>query len=103
MTYADGTAESMQYDALGRQVDKTDAIGRVTRFGYDVLGRLISVTDALGQITSYGYDEVGNRVSPASPSAAMLASLLYVDQRGGIVRSIVGAQRHEQRPPPRHV
>jgi YD repeat-containing protein len=35
----------------------------VTQFGYDALGRLITVTDALGQVTSYSYDELGNRLT----------------------------------------
>jgi YD repeat-containing protein len=54
------------YDAVGRQVSKTDQAGKVTQFGYDALGRLTSVTQFLNNnplVTSYSYDELGSRIT----------------------------------------
>jgi RHS repeat-associated protein len=53
----------VSYDALGRQISKTDQAGKTTQYAYDALGRLTSVTDALGQITRYTYDELGNQLT----------------------------------------
>jgi RHS repeat-associated protein len=53
----------VSYDALGRNISKTDQAGKTTQFAYDALSRLTSVTDALNQVTSYGYDELGNQLT----------------------------------------
>src|SRR5205814_5598396 len=50
------------------------------QFGYDALGRLVTVTDALGQATSYGYDELGNRLTQTDANQHT-TSFVY-DQRG---------------------
>jgi YD repeat-containing protein len=54
------------YDALGRQISKTDQAGKTTQFAYDAVGRPSSVTQFLNNlplVTSYVYDQIGNRTS----------------------------------------
>ncbi len=48
-----------EYDAAGRVIQETDALGNVTTFEYDGTGRLISRTNALGETTTYAYDAAG--------------------------------------------
>ncbi|MFA5711917.1 Ig-like domain-containing protein, partial [Mycolicibacterium sp.] len=47
------------YDAFGRAVQTTDAVGKVRTAGYDRAGRVLTQTDALGQQTSFTYDGRG--------------------------------------------
>lgn len=47
------------YDAAGRVVRETDALGHVTTFEYDRAGRLITRTNALSETTVYAYDAAG--------------------------------------------
>ena len=61
--YADNTAQTYFYDAIGRRIAQTDQAGQPARFGYDAVGRLTSVTDPLGQVTRYQYDELGSLLS----------------------------------------
>jgi YD repeat-containing protein len=74
----DGTPNSVTsyaYDAGGRLVSETDALGHVTTLGYDALDRLTRETlpdpDGSGPLTSpvhtAGYDRLGNRVWREDP------------------------------------
>lgn len=51
------------YDALGREIVRTDANGNATTFGYDLLDRVIRITDPLDRITQRRYSAAGNLVS----------------------------------------
>ena len=62
-TDALGKSESSTYDAVGNKLTATDRNNAVTTYTYDVLGRLVSVKDALNGTESYTYDAAGNRLS----------------------------------------
>ena len=49
------------YDALSRRTSQRDGRQNLTEFGYDALGRTIAITDALGHATRTTYDGLGNR------------------------------------------
>ncbi|MBL8718117.1 MAG: PKD domain-containing protein, partial [Myxococcales bacterium] len=76
----DGSSTTSVLDKLGKPVETTDALGRVTKHTYDALGRLTkttfpdatteettydllgrrkTTTDRAGRVTTYGYDAVG--------------------------------------------
>ena len=107
VTSADGSTESVTYDALGRRDTRTDRLGRVTRYEYDERGRLgrverpdgatvgwtydaedrlTSRTDAEGQVTTFVHDAVGNVVEVHHPDGAIARQEL--DAAGRIVARI---------------
>ena len=55
------------YDAAGRVVAATDALGHTTRYNYDERGHLTAITDPLGGRTERGYDELGRLVAETDP------------------------------------
>jgi RHS repeat-associated protein len=55
------------YDAAGRVLQTSNALGHTTSYAYDPLGRVVSQTDALGGVTSFRYDALGNRLSLTDP------------------------------------
>ena len=61
---------SYAYDAAGRKIQYTDALGIITEFGYDALGRLTRLTEAKGlaeeRISQQSYDSVGNLIEEIS-------------------------------------
>ncbi|MBN7137863.1 hypothetical protein A7A76_24575 [Lysobacter enzymogenes] len=59
------------YDAGGRALSVTDALGQVRRYGYDNLGQLKSYTNANGHTWNYEYDLAGRRVAEFSPEVAI--------------------------------
>ncbi len=59
--------ESMQYDASGRLVSNTDALGNQRRFEYNPLGQTVATIDALGRRTKYEYDATGRMTYVISP------------------------------------
>ncbi|NHQ94239.1 RHS repeat protein [Janthinobacterium lividum] len=48
-----------EYDAAGRPVSITDALGHVTRYRYDQHGRLVELTDARGGSKHFQYNREG--------------------------------------------
>jgi len=48
------------YDALGRVLTVTNALGHTDTFTYDALGRIKTVKDRKNNITTYYYDANGN-------------------------------------------
>jgi RHS repeat-associated protein len=72
------------YDHLGQKISETDQAGKTASFEYDALGRLVEVTDALGQETRYTYDEMGNRVSQTD--AKDHTTGFEYDTRGRLIR-----------------
>jgi YD repeat-containing protein len=54
-----GNAVSLEYDAQGRIVTITDAIGQITRLSYDHptdIFKITTVTDPFGRFATFGYD-----------------------------------------------
>ena len=60
----------MTYDAIGRKLTETDALGNKTTYMYDDLGRTVKITDALGKSINYTYDKVGNKTSETDKNGA---------------------------------
>ena len=79
MTDARGNSWSYTYDDLGRLVDVTDPMSRVTHSEYDAAGRIVRLTlnydtsksqnqgNEFNVVTEYGYDAVGNLVTITDP------------------------------------
>ena len=84
ITEPNGNITTSGYDALNRQVRRTNAAGdltvitydpvskvktvtapngNITTYSYDTLDRLIQLDDSVGRVASYTYDAVGNRLT----------------------------------------
>jgi len=67
VTYAQGTSYAgtvqYSYDAAGRKISETDALGHTTTYAYDAAGRRASVTDPLSHTTTTTYDAAGRPAS----------------------------------------
>jgi RHS repeat-associated protein len=50
------------YDARGRLIRERDAQGKETTYQYDVANQLVETKDAQGKVTQYKYDELGRRI-----------------------------------------
>ena len=68
---------SFTYDALGRQVSETDALGNTWTQTYDILGRIASTTDANGAVIAYQYDAVGRLERIEYPGTQADVSFVY--------------------------
>jgi RHS repeat-associated protein len=55
------------YDAAGRRVAVTNALGAVTRFEYDANGNQTNIVDALGRSTGYDYDALNRQTKITCP------------------------------------
>ncbi|MBI4002362.1 MAG: hypothetical protein HY348_11335, partial [Nitrospira defluvii] len=67
-TYADGTATSFTYDAVGRLTKATDSIVGAIEFLYDNLDRLRKEISAQGTV-EYAYDAIGRRTTMTANGA----------------------------------
>ncbi|WP_172200541.1 DUF6531 domain-containing protein [Niveibacterium sp. COAC-50] len=56
-----------QYDALGRESLKVDALGGRVNTGYDAFGNIIMRDDALGRVTHFYYDRLNRLIATVSP------------------------------------
>ncbi|QCW27302.1 hypothetical protein FE772_18320 [Lysobacter enzymogenes] len=83
------------YDAGGRPLSVTDALGQVRRYGYDALGQLRSYTNANGHTWNYDYDLAGRRVAERSPSVHVAgfdaAGVFSETDRRLVVRTVYDA------------
>lgn len=61
IVYSDGTSESFEYDAEGRNTKSTDRLGLSVTYTYDKVCNLMKQTDAKGNVTKYEYDKNGSR------------------------------------------
>ena len=52
--------ETVEYDAVGNVIKRTDTAGRVTALAYDNANRLLTVTDPALQVTQYEYNPRSN-------------------------------------------
>lgn len=70
-TDKNGVGNSYTYDANGRLLTKTEAVGtavqRTTGYTYDAVGHMISMTDATGGVTNYTYDAAGHLLTMTDP------------------------------------
>ncbi|OQS31727.1 LysM peptidoglycan-binding domain-containing protein, partial [Chromobacterium haemolyticum] len=53
-------SQSWRYDAAGRQIEFTDANGKITRSRYDALGRKTAERNGDGVLSEWDYDAAGN-------------------------------------------
>ncbi len=71
----DGSGLNLQtqalYDAFGRQIQTTDALGRTRSTGYDRAGRVVTSTDAQSHSTTFTYDGRGNILTRTDRTGAV--------------------------------
>ncbi len=62
-----GVRNSYLYDANGRLLSQTDAVGtadaRTISHSYDAAGHMLTTTDTLGYVTAYAYDPYGRQTA----------------------------------------
>ena len=63
----DDYASTFTYDAAGRLLTETDALGHTTTHAYDKVGNQTSVTDANNHATTYAYDPQNRLTSITAP------------------------------------
>lgn len=80
---------SYSYDALGRQLSKTDPLGDTASSTYDDNGDLVTSTDATGVTLKYSYDTYGQLVGVAGPDGSTLLTLTH-DSHGNLLSSVRG-------------
>jgi RHS repeat-associated protein len=68
------------YDAGGRLIRHTDALGKTIEYTHDVDGRRETVTDRTGGVRVFEYDERGNVVSTVDPDGRVVQQTF--DARG---------------------
>src|SRR5262245_17301802 len=90
-----GRSTSFAYDALNRQVTRTDALGGVTRAAYDGNGNRVKQTDALGRVATYTYDAV-NRLADTTDALGVVTHDEY-DSFGNLVAQSRAAGTPEAR------
>ena len=78
-------ATGQAYDALGRTVAVTDALGDASLQSYNDLGASVTTTDAAGRASQAGYDATGERWS-AAPDGRL--TVTRVDGLGRVVATI---------------
>jgi RHS repeat-associated protein len=67
VTDALGNTIHYEYNEINQRIKTTDAKLNVTEFKYNNLGRRIQTTDALGRITKFEYNELGNLIKTIFP------------------------------------
>ncbi|MBK4734904.1 phospholipase effector Tle1 domain-containing protein [Noviherbaspirillum pedocola] len=91
---SDGSSLAFTYDAAGRIVTLTDALGATTRLVYDdVYRNRTTVYDPLGLVTTYEYDPATRRlariVAPAVDGVLATREFIY-NAKGDVTRTIDG-------------
>ncbi|HVU09389.1 MAG TPA: LamG-like jellyroll fold domain-containing protein [Verrucomicrobiae bacterium] len=69
-TNALGYVTQYEYDAVGRQTAVIDALTNRTDYAYDANGQLRFMTNALGAVTEYQYDAKGRRIKTIFPDGS---------------------------------
>ena len=72
---------TFDYDAAGRLVHSTDALGHGESFGYDGAGNKRQFTNKNGNTWTYDYDAAGRLVSETAPAVSVVR--VAVDQDSG--------------------
>jgi RHS repeat-associated protein len=79
---ATGIIYACKYDVLGRKIEETDAVGKVTQHDYYTTGELHQKTEnptGLDRQTIYGHDRFGRQISIASGSDQTDYAYSYLD------------------------
>jgi RHS repeat-associated protein len=87
----DDYATTYTYDAAGRLLTTTDALGHTTTQAYDKVGNETSVTDASNHTTSYAYDAQNRLASITAPDNGVTA---YTYDGAGNLLTRVDAKNH---------
>ncbi len=74
VTNALGQTSATAYDRLGRTVQVTDPLGATKSTTYDAFARVLTSTDALGAVTSYQYNDATRSVTVTSPEGVSLTT-----------------------------
>ena len=82
-----GNITTYTYDAIGRQLTKTNALGQTTTYAYDEMGNRIKETDYLGNETSYTYDAFGRLHTTTNAYGQVIETLEY-DKNDRQIKSI---------------
>ena len=77
VTFADGSASTLEYNGFGDVVKSTNRRGQSITYEYDSQGRLTKKTWSNGRTFAYAYDEEGNMVA-ASDSETGQVSMYYI-------------------------
>ena len=86
--YGEGAQESRttySYDAAGKLIQQTDALGQSTSYAYDGLGNLVSLTDPRGHATGFTYDRNGQVLTRTDALGGTTA--FQYDARGNAVKT----------------
>lgn len=82
-TFADGTSETMAYDALGNLTSRRNAAGEVTQWHFDAQGRLDRLTLSDGTQQAFTYTDAGLPATVTSPAGT--TTIVY-DSQGRLSR-----------------
>lgn len=74
-TDALGKVSTTQYDHNGRLITTTDPLNHSRSSSYDAFGRVLHSTDALGRVTSYQYDDLNRSISVTTPDGVTVTTL----------------------------
>ncbi|MDN6886457.1 hypothetical protein QMO14_22970, partial [Variovorax sp. CAN2819] len=83
VTHPEDRSNSFSYDAAGRLLRSTDALGFVESYGYNALGQKVSFTNKKGSTWTYDYDAAGRQTQETAPAADMTA--VTTDATGNLV------------------
>lgn len=72
-THPDDRVETFRYDAVGRLVGSTDALGFAEGFEFDALGNKVRFIDKLGSVWTYTHDRSGRLLTEVSPEVAIVS------------------------------
>jgi RHS repeat-associated protein len=73
------------YDAVGRELSRTDPLGHTSSGTYDASGNLTSTTDADGNTTTLQYDAFGQLIAAIGPGGLPLLQITR-DSHGNVVQ-----------------
>jgi len=71
--YADHV-EHQTWDAAGRLVSKTDALGHAESWTHDALGNQLSYRNALGAVWTYDHDAAGRTIRETTPEVDLVST-----------------------------
>ncbi len=76
ITDRNNNSVTLQYDASGRLISVTDAVGRVSQFAYNIAGKVSLITDPIGRRATFTYDANHNLISTVD-MAGNVSSFTY--------------------------